>query len=314
MFEPRIVQTRTTDAYEQAEGLSSWNQSYEQLSPGRFEGSVEELDMGDLQVFAESANQSLYQYGSPRPRTVTVGVVHTVDGQGWFCGQSLEVGASVLLSDGSFELVTGKGLKLVAVSIDKRSLVETAASLHGPGWEPASSEGRSMTLGSDRAALRQLIEWPLMLARQRPLLLVETDVHRLLKTRLAEAVLACVGGPDVLERMPSTAASRRRIVSEARDYMRANVDRSIAVPDLCSAIGVSRRTLQYAFEDVLQLSPLTYLRIMRLNRVRRELKKPHHDGVGNVAARCGFWHLPRFAADYRTLFGELPSMTRPAHH
>jgi len=35
-----------------------------------------------------------------------------------------------------------------------------------------------------------------------------------------------------------------------------------------------------------------------------------NDTVGDVAARWGFWHLSRFAADYSRLFGELPSATR----
>jgi AraC family ethanolamine operon transcriptional activator len=49
---------------------------------------------------------------------------------------------------------------------------------------------------------------------------------------------------------------------------------------------------------------------MRLNRVRRELISRHEETVGDVAARWGFWHLSRFAADYRQHFGELPSATR----
>jgi len=31
--------------------------------------------------------------------------------------------------------------------------------------------------------------------------------------------------------------------------------------------------------------------------------------IGTIANRCGFWHMGRFAADYRRLFGELPSET-----
>lgn len=36
-------------------------------------------------------------------------------------------------------------------------------------------------------------------------------------------------------------------------------------------------------------------------------------GVQEVAARWGFWHLSRFASDYRTLFGESPSQTLRRH-
>jgi AraC family ethanolamine operon transcriptional activator len=92
--------------------------------------------------------------------------------------------------------------------------------------------------------------------------------------------------------------------------MRGHADEAISVPELCAATGVSRRALQYAFEDVLHLSPVTYLRAMRLNRVRAELLAGCADSVGDIAARWGFWHLSRFAAEYRELFGELPSATR----
>jgi len=44
--------------------------------------------------------------------------------------------------------------------------------------------------------------------------------------------------------------------------------------------------------------------------VRRELQTHRRDSIGDVAARWGFWHLSRFAADYTRLFGELPSATR----
>jgi AraC family ethanolamine operon transcriptional activator len=76
-------------------------------------------------------------------------------------------------------------------------------------------------------------------------------------------------------------------------------------------LDISRRTLQYSFQEVLDLNPVKFLRVMRLNGVRRVLRAadPQNDTVGDVAARWGFWHLSRFAADYREMFGELPSDT-----
>jgi AraC family ethanolamine operon transcriptional activator len=45
--------------------------------------------------------------------------------------------------------------------------------------------------------------------------------------------------------------------------------------------------------------------------VRRALREadPQRETVGDIAARWGFWHLSRFAADYKEMFGELPSNT-----
>jgi AraC family ethanolamine operon transcriptional activator len=36
--------------------------------------------------------------------------------------------------------------------------------------------------------------------------------------------------------------------------------------------------------------------------------------VSDVAVRYGFWHMSKFAADYRWLFGELPSQTLAKRH
>jgi transcriptional regulator GlxA family with amidase domain len=86
--------------------------------------------------------------------------------------------------------------------------------------------------------------------------------------------------------------------------MQAHAEAVITVPDLCAAAHTSRRALQYAFEDLLQLSPISYLRCMRLNRVRRDLLRQPAAAVGDVAARWGFWHLSRC--------GRLPGLVRRA--
>jgi AraC family ethanolamine operon transcriptional activator len=112
-----------------------------------------------------------------------------------------------------------------------------------------------------------------------------------------------------------TAAGRHTIVARAREYMQAHIDEPVSVSDLCAALHVSRRTLQYSFRDVLQLNAVAYLRALRLDGVRRELKRARDAAAGSrpcvqdVAACWGFWHLGHFVAEYRRMFGELPSQT-----
>jgi AraC-like DNA-binding protein len=59
------------------------------------------------------------------------------------------------------------------------------------------------------------------------------------------------------------------------------------------------------------MTPLGYLRAIRLSEVRRALMSSPRDAmsIGDAAARFGFFHQSHFTADYKTLFGELPSDT-----
>lgn len=81
--------------------------------------------------------------------------------------------------------------------------------------------------------------------------------------------------------------------------------------EICDRIGASPRKLNYCFRDVLGVSPARYLRAVRLNNARRDLKDPSAaaNSVQDVAARWGFWHLGQFSVDYKRQFGELPSAT-----
>jgi AraC family ethanolamine operon transcriptional activator len=81
--------------------------------------------------------------------------------------------------------------------------------------------------------------------------------------------------------------------------------------ELCAVSGLSRRGLEYLFVDLLGVSVSEFLHKLRLRRVRRELlaSDPHQGSVKRCALDWGFWHLGRFAAEYRALFGENPSET-----
>lgn len=98
-------------------------------------------------------------------------------------------------------------------------------------------------------------------------------------------------------------------MAKARDFVLGHCDQVITVPQLCERLHVSRRTLQYCFEDVLDISPMQYLRVIRLNGARRHLRENLSDArtVRDVAADWGFWHFSQFSSDYRKLFGQSPS-------
>jgi len=303
----------TRDADEHAAGLSAWDQRYEQISAGRFDGHVEDLRVGPVQIFVETATQAVFQCGMPRAGTHTVGIMQPKEEGGWFCGHRLDdENLIVIASDSEFDLTAGAGMCVTGISIDTQHLFALAAQLRG-GEHPMLPGGGPCVLNSPvavQAGIRHLVDSALALARQQPAMLQQPAAQRMLALSLTEAVLEGIAGDRREASVRPSAAARRRILNAARDYMRAHADEPISVPELCQATCASRRALQYAFEEILHLSPVTYLRVMRLNRVRGELLAHSADTVGDIAARWGFWHQSRFAADYRQHFGELPSATR----
>src|SRR6202008_4640071 len=95
--------------------------------------------------------------------------------------------------------------------------------------------------------------------------------------------------------------SRPRTVKRAIDAMEAEPDRPFTVTSLATIPGASVRTLQDGFRQHVGVSPMAYLRQLRLSRADADLRlaDPRQETVASVANRWGFAHLGRFAAAYR---------------
>jgi AraC-like DNA-binding protein len=80
---------------------------------------------------------------------------------------------------------------------------------------------------------------------------------------------------------------------------------------LATELHLSVRALQAGFKREVGVAPMAYLRLVRLRRAHRILKDAHpaETTVSGVAVSLGLLHQGRFAADYRTMFGEMPSET-----
>lgn len=100
-------------------------------------------------------------------------------------------------------------------------------------------------------------------------------------------------------------------VRRAMEIIEGHAAEPLSVEDVAEAVGVSVRSLQDGFRRHLETTPVSYLREVRLNRVRAELtaSDPGTTTVTDVAYRWGFCHPGRFAIAYKERFGEHPSET-----
>ncbi len=124
--------------------------------------------------------------------------------------------------------------------------------------------------------------------------------------RLAAVLTSSSAGPL----FPSPGA-RERITRLADEFIESRLDEPLSILDVCREVEVSERTLRYAFQERFGMGPKAYLKKLQLNAVRHALKTadPRATTVHAVAQQWGFWHTGAFSADYRSLFGELPSKT-----
>jgi AraC-like DNA-binding protein len=104
---------------------------------------------------------------------------------------------------------------------------------------------------------------------------------------------------------------RRPIVQRVESFMRANLGAPLMLHDLCAAGKASERAVEYAFRDTYGVGAKKYLKLLRLNRLRRELRSqpPGAANISGIARACGFWHMGHFSESYRRLFGESPRQT-----
>jgi len=101
-----------------------------------------------------------------------------------------------------------------------------------------------------------------------------------------------------------------RQISEALDFMRANMHHPLTLSEVAEAAGISVRSLQYGFRRFRSVTPFAYLRGIRLEAAQIELSSPLNAlPIRDVALKWGFAHMGHFAARYRATYGESPSET-----
>ncbi|TXT31495.1 MAG: transcriptional regulator AraC family [Rhodocyclaceae bacterium] len=310
----------TADADIQSAALiyQRWKQRYDQLSSGRFEGSVEELELPPFTVLKECSNRIVHQAGSAPAGVFAVGAVTRLSGDAYFRGDILRRQCLAMVDPlREFELRTAEDFEIVGAAFSPEIL---CAYVNDPGIDFRELESDLYRAGRtidnpQTEHLQSFLVRLLETAREDSALMLRPENVRSIAEEFYELLSACLS-PQNHASAPSVCENRDRLVRRVRVYLDSSHDSAVTISDVCREVGVTRRTLQNATQEVLGVSPQHYLKAVRLNGLRRELKQrdPARESIGDVASRWGFWHLSQLAQDYRRLFGELPSQTSAHLH
>jgi AraC-like DNA-binding protein len=137
-----------------------------------------------------------------------------------------------------------------------------------------------------------------------------SEPARTLEYELIDAVIACLSG------MPAksdneTMTRHANIMARFEDLLQAHPSGVLTSAEICLVLDISARTLRAYCDKRLGMGPNLYMRLHRMQLVRRALRCG--DGatisVAQIAAQHGFTQAGRFAGAYRAQFGEFPSVT-----
>jgi len=131
--------------------------------------------------------------------------------------------------------------------------------------------------------------------------------YDLMTIALPELILKSIA--KTVDELPRQISRSREIVfGKSLAYIHEHLEQRITTSKICSSIEISERNLRYIFKEMIGLSPMKYVKFIQLNKVRKEIIYAKKNiEIQMIANNWGFGHSGQFAADYKKLFGELPS-------
>ncbi|GAB6041825.1 helix-turn-helix domain-containing protein [Endothiovibrio diazotrophicus] len=288
-----------------------------QIGSGTYRGTCTSLNTGGMRVVHEDQNRLVHKTGTLPQGRCTVSMFLRRNPAMRFSHFQHPERAQIFVLPGDTELdiqVPG-GIDTVYVLLDQERLMAGARILDEPSWKETPRELQAFhTPDADRLAndLTGLLNPSLPTGNTpRPPLSPQVEALLLDTILLSLSRATRVSAGDTPDYLARRRASQR--VKVAREFIDASLQagRVPSIVEICAETGASARTLQYAFRETMQLTPVAYLRILRLNRTRSALRAATTAAttVTYVATDLGFFHLGEFARDYQRLFGEYPSET-----
>ena len=304
---PYLSRIQTYDPDEHAHRLSGWRLSYDQLSHGRFEGELDEFRSDKIQMVRDRSNQAMKKKGAAAEGTIAFCVPLRKHDNVYCSGHQIcEPYVMVAHSDNMPELKVPEIVDILLVAIDQGSLQHTLE-CQGSNFRITDFPKCYPTGGTPAWHELKWLITELADASPGGDELQQKTIRSDISDTVIMHLIDLVTSDETLSLKPT---ARKHTVDRACEYAMSHLNEPFSILDLCNSIGASRRKLQYCFQNALGINAVAYLRALRLNSVRRELRESNTtQAIQAVAERWGFWHMGRFSADYHSMFGERPSKT-----
>jgi AraC family ethanolamine operon transcriptional activator len=288
------------------------NRSYTQLQAGVQNSYYAEANLGEVQIFREKLSVGSRIEASPADVFVPFAFVFPRSGDFRFCGKTHQENTIIQASGGAWDVCFKDSLDYVCTAFECSSLKYNYEKLTGRSLPQEWLTSQPVITYPD-ALLRYShgVAKILREVQDRPAILKSTEAQRTLNAEVLKLALDALNPTIDLTDTIALQTNRIRGVRRVIDFLQAHADQVPTIAQLCDIAELSERSLEYGFREYLDITPIRYLRIVRLNGVRRDLLNitNHKTQVSDIALKWGFVEFGRFAGEYKQMFDELPSET-----
>lgn len=289
------------------ECLRNLNASAIQLSKGEFQGESTILCMGDAVIATMKAkvkHMITCQLDSYIAFTFPIDNIPFYSDQRWMNRES-----NFYMSPGNneFTAIYQENFKHLVTTISHSSL-ELYLGKEKSAELIASISKYSVNFNSDGALLRfilnlfQYLSWQCKHNNESDL---SPDSYlRLLILQIYEYIC------NPMATSFASNSNYSKIISRTIEYITSS-NKEINLDQLSSQIYSSKRSIQYSFSKVLNMSPLQFITAIKLNRIRLELKlaDPLQTNINDIIKKYKISNLSRFKHDYLDFYDETPDET-----
>ncbi|HAV5025344.1 TPA: hypothetical protein JIY97_00555 [Acinetobacter baumannii] len=290
------------DPYFHTELIDDWEFSYNQVSAGKFRGSLNKIWFGDIEVYEEKLSNAVFQEGCCKHGILCLGIFRNFRDPTIYLGDKIE------------------NTDIININLNKEVFIKT----------PENSKFYALQIPFNLLTDHELIQLNDITSIVRnnkfntKIFSKINYIFNALKDEIINDVAKQYIISEFLDigceyinlasKVPleykNSKNKAKQIIKEIINYLQSNQYILFTVEDLCKLTHTSRRTLHNYFEIIIGCSPSLFLKYWRLNATRRMLlNNKERMTISQIATYWGFWNFSQFTQDYKTLFGELPSQT-----
>lgn len=299
------------DFDEITELFREWKLTSTQLTAGAFEGETWVARCGYLIFGFSNFNQSMQIVGEKLANHITFSVLLSHD-NGELISHNQCLNSNFLFGfdmNRCTYLVTPQSTNLVTIGVNREVFQEYIDQLESDKFNDQFLSQNIIHVMPDRLnKLKAYLHQILYILQTNPAWLGQKSIERLIIQDFLPLLIETMWF-DVNLSIPTPVLKRHQIIRELETFTSENLAQPLTLKDLYTAIHTSPRTLSSAIQEVFGMSPMAYLKVKRLNGVRRAIKKaePDEKTISHLANEWGFWSMGHFSQDYKKLFGESPS-------